>query len=195
MVVQRSGEEALILTNHHVIDIAFARSNGQSSTPIKDITNLKVSYFNQKTHPGTVVWVAPDGIDLALVKATAPKEIEPVAWQRFPKIIAGQKVFAVGNPLGLGWTYTEGAVSATRKIPSPLGGKSRDVPIIQTDTSITFGNSGGGLYSSEDGHLVGINSAIANPNLGKGLGFAIRVSVLMDLKPDGLSLPASGGSK
>ena len=189
VVIQRSGDEALILTNHHVVDIAFARSNGLNSTPIKDIPKLKVLYFNQKNHPGTVTWLAPDGIDLALVKATIPKEIEPAAWQAMPKVIAGQEVFAIGNPAGLGWTYTKGVVSATRKHKYPPDRPTHEVPVIQTDASITFGNSGGGLYSSADGQLLGINSFIGDPSRGGGLGFAIRATALMELKPDGLMLP------
>lgn len=195
VVVQRNGDEGLILTNHHVVDIAFARSNGLNSTPIKDIAKLKVLYFNQTTHPGTVTWLAPDGIDLALVKAVLPKEIEPAAWQSLPKVIAGQEVFAVGNPAGLGWTYTKGVVSATRKHKYPPDRPTHEVPVIQTDASITFGNSGGGLYSSADGQLLGINSFIGDPSRGGGLGFAIRATVLMDLKPAGLILPPPGTSK
>lgn len=189
VVVQRSGDEALILTNHHVVDIAFARSNGLNSTPIKNIPKLKILYFNQKDYPGTVTWLAPDGIDLALVKATLPKEVEPAAWQALPRVVAGQEVFAVGNPAGLGWTYTKGVVSATRKHKYPPDRPTHEVPVIQTDASITFGNSGGGLYSSADGQLLGINTFIGDPSRGGGLGFAIRATALMDLKPDGLILP------
>jgi serine protease Do len=62
--------------------------------------------------------------------------------------------------------------------------------LIQTDTSITHGNSGGGLYTTA-GELVGINTSIADPRFGNGLGFAIRTSILADLKPEGLSLSAN----
>jgi Trypsin-like peptidase domain len=189
VVVQRNGDEALILTNHHVVDIAFARSHGLNSTPLKDIAKLKVLYFNQMSFKGTVTWVAPDGIDLALVRAAIPPGIEPVQWQGMPKVSASDEVFAVGNPQGLGWTYTKGVVSATRKHKYPPDRPVHEVPVIQTDASITFGNSGGGLYSSTDGQLIGINSFIADPSGGKGLGFAIRATVLLDLKPDGLILP------
>jgi serine protease Do len=81
--------------------------------------------------------------------------------------------------MGLGWTYTKGVVSAIRLTKF---GKF-DIPLIQTDTSITYGNSGGGLYTSK-GELVGINTSIADPRLGSGLGFSIRVLVLNDLKPE-----------
>ena len=194
VVLQREGDEVLILTNQHVVDRIFALSRGQKSTPKNEIPKLKVTYFNGQTNQGVVTWVAPDGIDLAVIKVVAPKEIEPVAWHALPQVITGQDVFAVGNPLGLGWTYTRGVVSAVRTERFPRNEPKRDVPIIQTDTSITFGNSGGGLYAS-NGELIGINSSIVNPSLGKGLGFAIQMSVLLDLKPDGLNLPAPAAAK
>ena len=190
VVVQRDGDEVLILTNLHVVDLKFALSRGQQVTAQNDIPKPKVSYFNGQSNPGTVVWTAPDGVDLAMVKVTAPKEIEPISWHALPKVHAGLDVFAVGNPLGLGWTYTRGQISALRKERLPHNDPRRDVPIIQTDTSITFGNSGGGLYTPA-GELIGINSSIVNPNMAKGLGFAIRTTVLLDLKPPGLNLPAA----
>ena len=190
VIVQRDGDEVLILTNLHVVDLKFALSRGQQITAQNDLPKPTVKYFNGQSNPGTVTWTAPDGVDLALVKVVAPREIEPVSWQALPRVLAGQKVFAVGNPVGLGWTYTSGVVSALRKERLPREDPKRDVPIIQTDTPITFGNSGGGLYA-EDGELIGINSSIVNPSLGKGLGFAIRMNVVLDLKPEGLNLPAS----
>ncbi len=192
VIVQRDGDMVLILTNHHVVDMLFAHSQGVSETPMTNIAPLQITYYNKVSNPGSVVWIAPDAIDLAMIAAKAPKEIEPVVWQTMPKIIAGQDVFAVGNPVGLGWTFTKGVVSATRTTPHPKDTPKRQVPIIQHDSSITYGNSGGGLYSKE-GELIGINSSIVNPLLGKA-GFAIRATVLLDLKPTGLTLPSHPGS-
>ena len=143
-----------------------------------------MTYFNEQSNPGTVKWIAPDQLDLALVEAHAPKEIEAVSWTAAPKVLAGQEVFAVGNPIGLGWTYTRGVVSALRQNKA----NGREFGIIQTDAKLTYGNSGGGLYTS-NGELIGINTAIADPRLGGGLGFAVRPQILIDLKPEGLELP------
>jgi len=60
-------------------------------------------------------------------------------------ITQGESVLAIGNPAGLGWTLTRGAVSARRT--NEFG--SREVPIIQTDATINPGNSGGGLYNEK----------------------------------------------
>jgi S1-C subfamily serine protease len=182
VVIQRKDDEVIIVTNRHVVDSTFG-----ANSPVPDIKNvpkLRVTYFNEHSNPASVIWIAPDQIDLALVRAHAPKEIEPVAWSASTKVLAGQEVFALGNPIGLGWTYTRGVVSALRQ--STFNG--REVGIIQTDAKLTYGNSGGGLYT-EKGELVGINTAIADPRLGGGLGFALGIQALVDLKPSGLDLP------
>lgn len=194
VVLQREGDDIWILTNHHVIDNTFARSHGEKDTPLKDIPKPTIYYFDKTKTSGQVLWVAPDGIDLAVVKASAPRVIEPIDWQAMPRVHAGQDVFAVGNPMGLNWTYTKGVISATRKERFPRNNPTRDVPLLQTDTSITHGNSGGGLYNTE-GQLVGINSFIMSGNAASGLGFAIRPSILLELKPEGIKLPEGGATK
>jgi S1-C subfamily serine protease len=180
VVLQREDDDVLILTNRHVIDAT------QTPKPpdLRGLPKPRITYYDDQSNRGTVVWIAPDGIDLALVRVRAPKDIDAVGWTVAPKVLAGQEVFAVGNPVGLGWTYTKGVVSALRQ----RNANGREIPVIQTDTSITYGNSGGGLYSLA-GELIGINSSIADPRLGGGLGFAIRPQILIDLKPPGLKLP------
>jgi S1-C subfamily serine protease len=191
--LQRDDDTVLILTNRHVVDMRFTESQGAQDTPLKDIPKLKVTYFDQQSNPGSVIWLAPNRIDLAIVKAKAPSEIQPVDWQSMPPVSSGQDVFAVGNPVGLDWSLTKGVVSQVRKAPFGSEGKTIDLPIIQTDATLTYGNSGGGLYTHQ-GQLIGINSAIVHPLLGNA-GFSIRVSVLMDLKPTGLKLPDRAESK
>jgi S1-C subfamily serine protease len=184
VVIQRDGESALIITNRHVVDASFAERYMIQSIPLEKLPYPRVTYFNKQTHPGTVLWVAPDDIDLALLKAACPDEIEPVSWQPGRKVVTGEKVFAIGNPSGLGWTYTSGVVSALRT--EKYG--NRNVPIVQTDTSISPGSSGGGLYAAA-GELIAINSSIVNPQRAQGLGFAIRIDILQELQPAMLNLP------
>jgi len=84
-------------------------------------------------------------------------------------------VLAIGNPLGLGQTVTQGIVSATGR--GRLG-VSIFENFIQTDAAINFGNSGGALVNAR-GELVGINTAIIARNAGiEGIGFAIPVDLV-----------------
>jgi serine protease Do len=83
---------------------------------------------------------------------------------------AGQRVFAIGNPLGLERTLTEGVVS----VPAmQLDGRA----YIQTDTPINPGNSGGPLFNMR-GEVVGI--ANMKITLGENVGFAIPARFVKD---------------
>jgi len=95
----------------------------------------------------------------------------------------GDAVIAIGSPLGLENTVTEGIVSALHR-PVVAGGDNGETPVvydgIQTDAAINRGNSGGALVDST-GALVGINSVIrtAEGSTGSiGLGFAIPVNAM-----------------
>ena len=75
--------------------------------------------------------------------------------------------------MGLDWTYTEGVVSSFR---SKQIGKY-DISVIQIQTPLNHGNSGGGLYS-EKGVLVGINTWIYEKAKTEGLNFSIAIDEL-----------------
>jgi S1-C subfamily serine protease len=83
---------------------------------------------------------------------------------RLGKLTLTEKVFAIGNPLGLSQTVTDGIVSAYRQRPNDAQ------EYIQASVSITFGNSGGPLLDA-NGNVVGVSVA----TLGSGLNFFIPI--------------------
>jgi serine protease Do len=91
------------------------------------------------------------------------------------KVEVGDIVLAIGNPFGVGQTVTEGIVSATGR--GNLGIEQVE-DFIQTDAAINPGNSGGALVDDE-GHLIGINTAILAGNSGgnQGIGFAVPINM------------------
>ncbi|SIR80699.1 serine protease, S1-C subfamily, contains C-terminal PDZ domain [Haladaptatus litoreus] len=90
----------------------------------------------------------------------------------------GQRVAALGNPMGLDGTITAGIVSGTnRSLPTGNGFAIPDT--VQTDAAINPGNSGGPLVTL-DGEVVGVNRA----RQGDGIGFAISAAIVARVVPD-----------
>lgn len=87
-------------------------------------------------------------------------------------LLPGQAAIAIGNPLGLDYTVTQGIISATGRSGADFGGSSR-VDFIQTDTAINPGNSGGPLINSR-GEVIGMNTAIIQG--ASGIGFAVPIA-------------------
>jgi S1-C subfamily serine protease len=120
--------------------------------------------------------VDPD-TDLALLSVDS-EGLRPIGLGNSKELAVGDVVLAVGNPLGVGQTVTQGIVSA-------VGRKGIGInPIenwIQTDAAINPGNSGGALIDSA-GRLVGINTAILSRGGGsEGIGFAIPVEIVQQV--------------
>jgi len=106
-------------------------------------------------------------IDLAELSGDAPK---PVLIDDRDDLRVGDVVFAIGNPLGLERTVTQGIVSSTSRTIGHLR-------LIQTDAAINPGNSGGPLFNLR-GEVVGI--ACAGATLFDGLAFGIPASDLIE---------------
>jgi serine protease DegQ len=146
-----------VVTNNHVV---------------QDATELEVTLPDGTSRATKLVGVDPD-TDLALLKIDAAG-LRAIAIGNPKDLAVGDVVLAVGNPLGVGQTVTQGIVSA-------VGRKGLGInPIenfIQTDAAINPGNSGGALIDTA-GRLVGINSAILSRGGGsEGIGFAIPVDI------------------
>ena len=156
-------KEGYIFTNEHVVagaeKITVSLLDG-SVYPAKYIggdTDLDIA----------VIKIDPDGRDLPIVELGDSDALRVGEW-----------AIAIGNPLGLKHTVTVGVISAVgRQIPKP-DGQSVYSDLIQTDAAINPGNSGGPLLNIY-GQVIGINTAIVDPDVGTTLGFAIPVNVAL----------------
>jgi Trypsin-like peptidase domain/Prokaryotic RING finger family 1/Domain of unknown function (DUF4190) len=175
-----------VLTNRHVVDSSFNGSALATKLGPEVSQNLSVSMVGQGPRPGMVSWLAPDGIDLALVSVPCSgTKMRATNWSRTPvPVKVGETVFAIGNPHGLGWTHTQGTVSQFRIREAG----TRRIRVIQMQTAVNPGNSGGGLYDS-DGRLVGIVTWSQDKRVSEGLNFAISFDSVIDLLPPDL-IPA-----
>jgi S1-C subfamily serine protease len=163
-VVDTSG---YILTNAHVVD-----ENGQKASAVTVVFNQGGSKTLRVKGTLAGVDVASD---VAVIKVD-PKglDLQPLPLGDSSKVVIGEPVVAIGNPLGYDFSLTSGIVSATgRSLQSPNG---MTIPNgIQTDAAINQGNSGGPLIDSQ-GRVIGINEQIASQSGGnQGLGFAVPI--------------------
>ncbi|HYT28786.1 MAG TPA: trypsin-like peptidase domain-containing protein [Ktedonobacteraceae bacterium] len=115
--------------------------------------------------------------DLAVIKVTPPKNgLTTIKIGDSSKLQVGQDVLAVGNPLGITQTVTNGIISALGRSVSEGQGGATLPDAIQTDAPINPGNSGGALVDLQ-GNLIGIPTLTAiDPEFNtpaNGVGFAI----------------------
>ncbi|NQT40492.1 MAG: trypsin-like peptidase domain-containing protein, partial [Planctomycetes bacterium] len=151
VIVRIADGAALIVTNRHVIDPSFAAEGSGQSDAAPDVADMEIKLVGQPAQVGHAVWVAPDGIDLAVVSvAVQADEPSAVQWDMDRPLQVGEDVFAIGNPHGLGWTHTQGAISQFRI----QGHGLRRIRVIQTSTAINQGNSGGGSSSRSDDSAI-----------------------------------------
>ncbi|MEU0412678.1 trypsin-like peptidase domain-containing protein [Streptomyces griseorubiginosus] len=124
--------------------------------------------------------------DLAVIKLDkVPDGLRAATFGDSAKVAVGQIVLAMGSPLGLSSSVTQGIVSATGRTVSEGGsdgGTGATIPnMVQTSAAINPGNSGGALVNL-DGQVIGIPTLAAiDPNVGSaapGIGFAIPVSMV-----------------
>jgi S1-C subfamily serine protease len=159
VIYDRAGH---VVTNAHVVG---------------DADRFRVTLSDGRRLQGTLVGrFVPD--DLAVVKVSATG-LQPLPLASSARVDVGQMSLAVGNPLGLRSSVTEGIVSAVgRTITEPNGAVLPNV--VQTSAAINPGNSGGALVDL-DGKLIGVPTAGAEG--GDGIGFAIasdRVRLIAD---------------
>jgi serine protease Do len=149
--------DGYIVTNNHVIDGA---------------TDITVTLNNRKNFKAKVIGTDPN-TDLALIKIDEKNlPVMPIGNSDDSKL--GQWVLAIGYPLNLDVTVTEGIISAkSRNIGINKQGSAPVESFIQTDAAVNPGSSGGALINT-NGELVGINSAIASPT-GSYAGYAYSI--------------------
>lgn len=156
-----------ILTNYHVI---------------KGAKQLVITLHDGKQFEAKLVGNDISN-DIAILKIEPGEQtLWPVTPGKSERLRVGQRVFAMGSPLGLEQTMTAGIVSSVnRTIPSLSKRSMRS--IIQIDAALNRGNSGGPLLNSR-GELVGMNTAIAS-RVGEnsGIGFAIPSATILRVVP------------
>lgn len=156
-------ENGYIVTNQHVSGSKYS--------------NCYVTLENGKEYLANVVWEDQD-LDLSIIKINA-NNLPYVIFGDSDKIRVGEKVYAIGNPIGFEFrrTVTGGIISAVdRTIKIEENDKvSYMEDLIQTDATINPGNSGGPLINPK-GEVIGINSVKIES--AEAIGFAIPINII-----------------
>jgi serine protease Do len=152
-------EQGYLITNYHVVE---------KETKI-EVTVFKKAKdgFDKKVFKGVRIEAINPFVDMALLKVEdlGDMQVKFVYLGDIGEIRAGEQVFAIGNPLGLERTVTNGVISTTNRAFEGL-------IYLQTDAAINPGNSGGPLFNLS-GEVIGVTN-MGYVFLG-GLGFAIPV--------------------
>ena len=150
-------EDGYIVTNAHVL-----RADGFHSISTSDgsIYEAEIVGRDVKT-------------DIAVIKVSGVKFV-PATFGNSDNAVVGEQVIAIGNPVNLSFTVTDGIISAVnRKIRSDE--TTFEMECIQTNADISPGNSGGALINLR-GEVIGITSSKYVNSSYEGLGFAITVN-------------------
>ena len=155
-------QDGYVVTNNHVI------CGEDGVTPADTIT---VRLTNGDEYEAELIGTDADS-DIAILKIDA-KGLSPAVCGNSDKLVVGEAVLAVGNPLGeLGGTKTEGIISA---LDREIDVNGTNMTLMQTSAAVNPGNSGGGLFNMR-GELIGVVNAKSSGSGIEGLGFAIPIN-------------------
>lgn len=173
IIIGKTDEELLILTNNHVVEganelsVKFIDDNSVDAT-IKGSTERKD--------------IAVISVKVSSMKKETLEKIKEATIGDSSTLKVGNGVIAIGNALGYGQSVTTGVVSALNRSVTIDNYTNK---MIQIDAAINGGNSGGALLNSS-GEVVGINSAKYSSNSSssasvEGMGFAIPITDVKDI--------------
>ena len=155
-------DNGTILTNLHVVSGA---------------KKIRVSFFDGSESDAVVVNTQPEN-DLAVLRASPiPDDLHAATMRSTADLASGDQVIAVGFPFGIGPSVSSGIVSGLKRQFRSPDGQQMLTNLIQFDAAANPGNSGGPLVTM-DGEVVGIVTAILNPNRQRvfiGIGFAVPI--------------------
>ena len=155
-------DNGTILTNLHVVSGA---------------EKIKVTFMDGSESEAHIQGIRPEH-DLAVIRAhIIPDDMMAATMASTERLAPGDHVFAVGFPFGIGPSITAGVVSGLKRDFMSPQGKRLLTNLIQFDAAANPGNSGGPLVTAE-GEVVGIVTAILNPNDQRtfiGIGFAVPI--------------------
>ena len=163
-------EDGYIVTNNHVVE------------GVIDENSVEVKLYNGETYIAKIIGTDAR-TDLAVLKIDA-NELPFSSFVDSSELIMGEDVIAIGNPLGLGISCSNGIISALEK---EIYINNVYLTVIQTNAAVNAGNSGGGLFDL-NGNIVGIVNAKTSAGMSEatveGMGYAIPANTVKKIVAD-----------
>lgn len=166
-------EDGYILTNNHVVN----SSSSSSFYELGKASKITVKLYNDDTEYEAEIVGTDEQTDLAVIKIDKTG-LTAAELGDSDSVQVGEFCMAIGNPLGLGSTVTDGIVSAVNREVTDEDGNTYTA--IQTNAAINSGNSGGALVNSQ-GQVIGINTLKVSGDGVEGVGFAIPINSTKDI--------------
>lgn len=163
------GDHSYIITNHHVID------SGEE---------FKVSYTDGETVIASLVG-SDEYADVAILKTETKEGYSASIIGKSDDMRVGDTTFTIGAPLGdvYSWTVTRGILSGKERLVEVSLSSSYQsdyiMNVLQTDSAVNSGNSGGPLCNS-NGEVIGVINAKISASGVEGIGFAIPIEVAIE---------------
>jgi len=155
-------DKGIILTNLHVVQGA---------------ESIKVTFSDGLESSASIIGIQLEN-DLAVLQAEKiPDDMIAATMRSTADLAPGDEVLAVGYPFGIGPSASAGVISGLKRTFRSPEGKQQMTNLIQFDAAANPGNSGGPLVTM-DGEVIGIVTAIYNPNQQRtfvGIGFAVPI--------------------
>lgn len=195
--VNRAAGDAYILTNYHVLYNAASRTPVSSDIFVwlygEEVSARAMSaeYFGgTMEYDLAILYIKGETLvrDTLLNTHTNAEVIQnssmkAAAFADSDSITLGEKVYAIGNPIGHGISVVSGVVSVDLEyvpVKTADGKKTVTLPEIRTDAPINHGNSGGGLFNSA-GQVVGITNARSESEGVVAFGYAIPINFVLSV--------------
>ena len=160
-------KDGYILTNNHIVNT----SSNSTYYEVGKANKVIVTLYNDETeYEGTIVGT-DEQTDLAVIKIDKT-DLAAATLGNSDNVQVGEFAMAIGNPLGMQSSVSSGMISAVNRKVTTDG---NTYTLIQTDTAINSGNSGGALVNSK-GEVIGINTLKMSGSGIEGMGFAIPIN-------------------
>ena len=168
-IYKTNESEAYLITNHHVVD------GGNS---------FKITFTDGDEVDATLVG-SDEYSDIAVLKVENKEGYKAVEIGNSDTMRVGDTTFVVGAPLGdvYSWSVTRGILSGKERLVEVSLSNSREsdyiMNVLQTDSPVNSGNSGGPI-SNSNGEVIGVVNAKISSTGVEGIGFAIPIEVAME---------------